>query len=102
MAGGRKAGGGKGGGGGGGRERLMPSKIACLIFSTRETSSSCHSKGCRRQLHVLIIQKFTKASTEANNYNGVEGVRESNRICTWPSHMSSRAALSLVAFASLL
>lgn len=45
MAGGRKAGGGKGGGGGGGRERLMPSRIACLIFSTLDTSSSCPRKG---------------------------------------------------------
>lgn len=55
MAGGRKAGGGIGGGGGGGLERLIPSRIACLIFSTRDTSSSCQKEGCGRELHVFII-----------------------------------------------
>lgn len=55
MAGGRKAGGGIGGGGGGGLERLIPSRIACLIFSTRDTSSSCQKEGCGRELCVFII-----------------------------------------------
>lgn len=90
MEGGRNAGGGSGGGGGGGRDRLMPSRMAWRIFSTLETSSSCRDRVLKTLKKILKYCEILNSCTCTYMF------------VTWPSHISSKEALSLVALASLL